>query len=432
MLAGLFWIVSAVAAGLCLYRLAVEKDLFGLGTYLLFGVYVPLFLSFCDWSSYHVQERNQWFYYLFIVFGLAVVIFLILPQGRMGMTNIRFVRRPGAVPVEVYNLIFAGCVLLENWYLSGRFFPSLAGIDIHTQRMPYIYFLTTGVYLVAVLDLLEFHITRRPRFLAYLLGAVVLNVVSKSARVDAFLCILQIMSLWMFLVFSRRDRVRKRKPRRLGFLLVVALAAVGAIRYALDTGNHRMNHFGQYTYTYAEGIGYHGPQWLGEVLPYYYGYFALSFDNLAHNLEHVAGDLALWGPNTFRALWFGLFQFDNLFGLNGSAAPRANEIRCAAAAVTTGFWDLYYDYGLLLVIPVAVSFFIYMILRRRVTGHLVRTRDLVVYFYWVPLWFLMSFDNRVYDYQVIWHLLILYLVVGRRYTMYYDQHPKMEQKGKTP
>ena len=68
----------------------------------------------------------------------------------------------------IYNLIYIACVLIENYYISGTIFPNLFGMDVHTLRMPYIYFITTGIYILSLLNILEFFCTKKKRYLLYL------------------------------------------------------------------------------------------------------------------------------------------------------------------------------------------------------------------------------------------------------------------------
>lgn len=431
MLKILFWTISILAVGLSLYQIFIKKNIFGISTYILLGVYLPLFMSFADWSAFHVEDKCDDFYYIFMLFGAILALVNLLPHGKMKMHNMRFVYKSKPIPTELFNLFFIAAILVENYYVSGYFNPSAHGIDVHTARMPYIYFITTGVYMITILNLVDFLITKRKRYVLYMISSIAVNVVTKSARIDAAICVVQIVSVCIFYYFSKREvpdknTSRGKKKSKLPFLIVMAVIVAAVVLIALNVGNNRMNHYGKYELQYSDGILYDGPQFMGEVMPYYYGYFALSFDNLAYNLAQNNVSPNYIGLNTFRTLWFGVLQFDNLFGLSGSEATRANVIRCKAAAVATGFWDMFYDYEYLVFIPFIVMFLIYMLLRRKVTQSIVKAEHVVLYFYWVPLWFLLSFDNRVFDYQVLWHVVILYFLIKSRYKLVYEGHPEYD------
>lgn len=434
MLNVIFWIVSIAAVVSAVYHIVVKKDLYGVSTYILLGVYLPLFMSFLDWSYYHISDKGEVFYYIFILFGMIFFIFNLLSQSRIMMTNLRFSikKRKRRMPVGIYNLIYIACVLIENYYISGTIFPNLFGMDVHTLRMPYIYFITTGIYILSLLNILEFFCTKKKRYLLYLVMSLLINVVTKSARVDAFICVVQIVSLCGFYYLSKRnlikerDKIKQKKKKRWPAIILLGCLMAGIITYSLDVGNDRMNKFGLYSMRYEDGIGYQGPEFIGEVLPYYYGYFALSFDNLAYNTQQQESTHNYLGLNTFRTLYFGILQFDNLLGLTGSEATQENVIRCSGAAVATGFWDMYYDYGILICVPFIISFAIYVFLRKKVTKPRVQLLALAVYFYWVPIWMFLSFDNRLYDYQVLWHIIIMALLLRNRYEMEYDEISGLE------
>lgn len=434
MLSVFFWIVSIAAVGSAVYHIVVKKDLFGVSTYILLGVYLPLFMSFLDWSYYHVNNKGDVFYYIFILFGIIFIIFNMLSQSKIRMTNLRFSikKKKRRMPVGIYNLIYITCVLVENYYISGTIVPNLFGMDVHTLRMPYIYFITTGIYILSLLNILEFLCTKKKRYLLYLFTSLLINVVTKSARVDAFICVVQIVSLCSFYYLSKRDlikeknKIKQKKRKRWPAIILLGCMMAVIVNYSLNIGNNRMNRFGLYSMKYEDGIGYQGPRFVGEVLPYYYGYFALSFDNLAYNVQQQEGAYNYLGLNTFRTLYFGILQFDNLFGLTGSKATQENMIRCPGAAVATGFWDMYYDYGIFIFVPIIISFTIYVFIRRKLTKPRVKILSFAVYFYWVPIWMFLSFDNRLYDYQVLWHLIIMTLLLRNRYEMGYDEISRIE------
>jgi hypothetical protein len=383
-------------------------------------------MSFLDWSPYHVADRSLEFYLMFISLNIICFISAIIPQGNISqIKNVEFYRKSRVIPIEVYNVIYIACVFIENYYLSRYFFPSAHGIDVHTGRMPFIYFITTASYVVAMGDVIEFLSTHKIRYVAYAVVAIIINVVTKASRIDAFISFVQVGSLLLFYLLSKERKVvagstvRRKKKRRLPIIILAAVIIFIVASRSIKVGNDRMNSNGRYNLVYSNGIGYSGPETTTEFLPYYYGYFALSYDNLAYNMQCVDTKNNYIGLNTFRCLYFGVLQFDNILGLDGGESSRANEVRCRAAAVTTVFWDFHYDFGMFAFIPIAITFYIAGMLSNR----LKRKQDiysLLIYFFLVPLWMFGSFDNRIYDYQIIWQVVLIWLLYRKRFVMVTD------------
>ena len=411
-----FWLTTLMAIIISCFYIFKRKDYFSILTYNLLGIYLPLLVSFFNWSTFSVSKNGNLFCYVFLCLNIACILYCFLPYYKLnGLEDIKIYRRKHVIPIVFINAVYIACVLIENIYLSGMLFPGLAGIDVHTGRMPGIYFLTTATYIVVVTDLLEFIASGKIRCLVYAAISFLTNIISKSSRVDAGIATIQISSLLLF-IFLSKGRKKKVSIKRIVIICVLVIFLMLLINEGIAIGNNRMNSNGKYNTVYSDGIGYSGPEMDNELLAYYYGYFPMSFDNLAYNLKTVSPDFNGIGLNSFRCLYFGILQFDNLFGLDGSTAVKNKIIRCRAAAVPTIFWDFYYDYDVLVFIPIAITFLIAFSLRRK----LARERtviSMIVYFYWVPMWMFGSFDNRSYDYQTIWHILILYLFFKRRYLL---------------
>lgn len=411
-----FWSTSFLSILFILFHIVGKKDYFSILTYTLLGFYLPLFMSFCNWSSYSIQDKGSLFYYICTCVNIACSIYCILPAKSFNkVKSIRIVKNVSKIPIEFINLFYIACVLVENVYLSGFLFPSLAGIDVHTGRMPGIYFITTAVYIVVVADFLEFLATKKKRYLIYATVSFSINVISKFSRVDAGIASIQVGSLLLSYFLSKHSNT-KALGKKFLVLFLCACTVFFLANKGIEIGNNRMNKNGRYSLVYSKGLGYTGPESDNELLAYYYGYFPMSFDNLAYNLQHVQSNFNGIGLNSFRALYFGILQFDNFLGLDGGEAVKNKIVRCKAAAVPTIFWDFYYDYDILVFIPILVTFSIaYYLMKQLVDRQSVTS--LIIYFYWVPLWMFGSFDNRSYDYQVIWHILMMYFLFRHRYQM---------------
>lgn len=410
----LFWCITVLTLIIVIIYIIKNRSYFSILTYTVFGVYIPLFMSFFNWSSYSVIDKGILFYWVFISLDIVCIIYCILPIKPMNkIDEILVQRKKNVFPLEILNIIYIGSVLIENKYLSGFFFPSLHGIDVHTGRMPGIYFITTAIYIIVISTLLEYVSTKKIRYILYAVVAFLINVISKSSRIDAAITFVQIGSILLFYFFYKNNS-KKGLIKKITFILICLIVSFFIINGGIKVGNNRMNSNGLYNLVYSEGIGYKGPKTKNEILEYYYGYFPMSFDNLAYNLQYNKSKMNLIGLNSFRCLYFGILQFDNLFGLNGSSAPRSNIIRCKAAAVTTIFWDFYYDFDIFIFVPIFVVFIIAYWLSKKIT----KKQNLVylmIYFYWIPLWMFSSFDNRSFDYQVIWHILLINFLLKKRY-----------------
>lgn len=420
----LYWILTIITILILITRIIFKKDYFSLNTYILIGIYFPLIMSSFNWSYLHIDDKPYVFYMIFIIFDLLAIFFSLLPQKNFEFSDFVIIKKESKIPVEVYNIIYFLCVSIENIYASGYIFPSFHNIDIHTSRMPYIYFITTGIYIFSFINIMEFFSTKKKKYLIYVVALIAFNIITKSSRIDAFMCLVQLLSLLLLYYFSNKKmkmidgKVVKKKRSRKFIIIASVVFAITMVFVGMNIGINRMNSNGKYDLSYSDGIGYTGPEFGGGVISYYYGYFPLSFDNLAYNLKY--GDIK---PNyiglcSFRTFYFGLLQFDNLFELDGGSASRANIIRSKAAAVATGFWDFYYDYEAFFFIPLIISFISYIYLKNKLSRKKRNILSLAIYFYWVPLWMFLSFDNRIYDYQVILHIIIMAIIIPKRYELF--------------
>ena len=95
------------------------------------------------------------------------------------------------------------------------------------------------------------------------------------------------------------------------------------------------------------------------------------------------------------------FNVDQLGDIAG------NLITSVSATVPTGFWDYYYDYGILLFIPIVVAFFLCWLFLNNAHKEKETLNKRTIYFWYVSLWFLMSFQNTMFSSVVIVSGLIL-------------------------
>lgn len=417
-MAAIFWITTISCISVWVYRM-VKKDYFSILTYVVFGIYLPVFLYFAKWSTLITVPVQSDFYYIFICFNfiLLFVQFFDPVIKNNGVTQIRFKLNSGLI--IAIDAIYVVSMLIENYLGSGFLLPALHGIDIHTFHAPLLFYISGASYVIIAFNTL-YALSAKRGFLLFDLLVIALLFVGKSARMDAFIAIVEIASLVIFtgVVQLRRkisvDEGIEKKSFEKRRHVIRAAAAVGLaclVLIAVNIGNDRMNHYGTYDLKYEEGIGYDGPELFGNIMAYYYGYFPFSFCNLNNNIAFVGYHEKYIGQDSFRAFYFGILQSDNLFDLPLNEANDSKVIVTRGATVTTGFWDFYFDYGELCFIPMIMSMIIYVLLRQNLMRNAkAKPSAFLSYFYWVPLWFFMSFNDTIWDTCVLVNLSILLLV----------------------
>lgn len=411
----IFWITTGACIACWVARL-LNRDYFSILTYVVLGIYLPMFLYFAGWSYLFTSSIQIDFYYIFICFNLALLFVQPFDPVMNRTTTYQFVLCCSSKLVIVVNCIYIAAMLAENYLGSGYFLPALHGIDIHTYHAPVLFWVTGATYIVMAIDTLSglFH---QKRFLLLDLVIIALLFVGKSARMDVFISIIQTVSLLIFANISKvkkdksGSRIKASKLKKKILSAVLACALIAIVLFAVNVGNTRMNHYGQYDIQYSDGIGYKGPEFFGDAMAYYYGYFPFSFYNLNVNIALVGPHENYIGQDSFRSLYFGILQFDNVFDMPLNEANDSKIIVTKGATVTTGFWDFYYDYGQYCYIPMIISMVLYILLRRNLFNNsFQKSSSILSYFYWTPLWFFMSFNNTVWDTCVLVNLILLLLI----------------------
>lgn len=394
------------------FGLVFLKDYYGVNTFIALGIIIPLILYFLNWSTLITSRRSLWFDYIFIVL-IVVSVFYALAVRNVKLVGLRANERieitsNGRILIPFMNVIYVLAYLLENYLGSHTLFPNLNHVDIHTYAAPILSYVTSSGFVILALDLYNWKATRKVRNLFAFAVVLLLPTISRSARMQMMQAAVQIIALYFFI---RNANPRKRHPQNkvLTTIVLTAFVFVGGVGLMVFT-NYRMNHFGQYSLSYTSIIGYSGPKWL-EFLSPYYGYFPLSFNNLNINLLslHVSHDFL--GLYSFACLFFGIFQMDNLFGISTQGAVNGILVTSTAATVPTGFWEFYYDYGILLFIPIVVAFVICAFLKIKAaherSGMVYRT----LYFFYIPLWFLMSFQNVLFGTNIIISMILIAVLI---------------------
>lgn len=413
----LFWVAFTAFCLLALFRL-FKGDVFGIYGYVLFGVYVPLGLFFVGWSGYVDPRIQTAFYVLFIQFSVVLCAFMITEGDYLKPLQGKIRSRRRGLVVVAMTFVFVACTLTENQMGSGVFLPALSGIDIHTYHAPIIVYVTKSIYVVCGANLFAIVSADRwwKRFLHIFLISVVLFVFvfGKSARIEVAMLLVQLAGLGLFLggraIWSHIGRIRPSVV--IGSVALMLLV----VRVFASVGDSRSSHYGQYDVAdYGTSIDYTGPQLLGKWMSWYYGYFPLSFNNLNLSIGSSGIGHSLLGFDAFKWLYFGLFQFDNLLGMDAYNADHHSVYLIPQAIVTTGFWDIIYDFGYFSFLVFVLSLLYYRFLKKRVQSDHASLGDIGVYFYWVPTWFFMSFQNFSFDVFVASNIIFCYLLFPRLY-----------------
>lgn len=416
-----FWVTFLIFLGLSSYQIIAKKNYFGLHTYLLLGIYLPILLLFAGWSSLAEKTIDDVFYFLFAELGI-VAGFFVLIEPETGTAQLKIVQLGKSKTIVVISFVYCLLCLLENYIGSGYLLPSLAHVDIHTYRAPLLGFLTkAGFFPVCCINVYAVmangSIRRKALHLGVICAILVLYVFGKSARMEVCIIALQLVSVCIF--FSLRSPKRRRVntiPKKYIVLVLVGVCAIGAVFVA--SGANRASQFGAYdVLSYADAIGYQGPDFLRDASAWYYGYFPMSFNNLNLSIKFVEPHYNFLGVDLFRFLYYGIFQLDNFLDFNIYAAEEAGKYVSDQMAVKTGFWDIYYNYGLASFVVFALAFAVYHKMKVGIESAQPKIWQISFYFYWVPTWFFMSFQNTSFDVYLIGILAILYVLTTRLFKL---------------
>lgn len=418
-----FWITTIACICTWIFRMC-KGDYFSILTYVVWGIYLPMFLFFAGWSVLFLTPIQDDFYWIFIVFNMLLLLFQFVDPIVKLPRRLRFSYKLGPVFLVVVDSIYLLAMFIENYMGSGKILPGLAGIDIHTFHAPLFFYITGATYIVVALNTLA-ALDGKKWLLSFDILVVVLLFFGKSARMDAFIAIVECISLVAFIgiteaINGAKERSDKgpSKIKKVITAVLVSIVLLFVVQAGINIGNNRMNSYGRYDITYGDGIGYSGPELFGDALSLYYGYFPFSFYNLNNNIACVGQQGTFAGVNSYRSLYFGVLQFDNLFNVPLNEANDSKVIVTKGATVTTGFWDFYYDYGRYCMIPLAITLGIYILLRHSLANnHRKSPTCIIAYFYWAPLWFFMSFNDTVWDTCVLINLLLIAVISKRAFTL---------------
>lgn len=413
-----FWTTICLTVMCWIWQLK-HHDYYNWLTYIILGIYLPLALYMCGWSTLIYKQISDEFYLIFIYFNFTLaVVFLIEnldSRTARGFDSSPFliVLKERLVPIEAINLLVAIALLAENYITTGSVVPALVGLQDHTSHASGLVYITNSQYFILAADLFFYIATRKKRYLLYIVILIMLPMVTRASRMSSMMEIVSIISLYLYL---RRYYVSQNKPHSPRSLKQIIAALTGCIilifviNAMVNLGASRMNHYGTYDYLYSTNIGYTGPKIFGEAGAWYYGYFPLSFNNLNINVTFNVCGMSYIGLSSFKAFYYGILHFAS-FGVPTDIANTAKIVISPNCTVVTGFWDFWYDYGPLCFIPMVVSGVIYLALKRRLCRANKNPMNVALYFYWVPLWAFMSFNDTAYFDCVFNNMIITYAVI---------------------
>lgn len=398
------------------YVFFIQKQRFSIITYITAGVYFPLFLYLLYWSD--LSDRTESFVFDYIFVTLAVLCTIYVANAYKGKnSHIRsidgriYVTKFGRQLYGLINCTYIVLYFLENYLGSGSFVPGLVGIDIHTYSAPIISYFTNAQYLLLAYNYYYYKSTKRKSAIAFSLVDIIIPVITRLARMSIVMAIVQIGSLILFFetdtIKKTISKFEKKKIRRIKQTIFL-VAAIGFVALSTFT-QYRMNlHNAEFTYGF--GIAFSGPK-RAEWLAPFYGYFPMSFNNLKINILRRKVTHNYIGLYSFFSLYFGLLQVDNLFGIDTTGQLKNRLITNGLATVPTAFWDYYYDFDLLLVIPIIVAMFISYKFEKKSRKESKKLTYRTLYFWYVPYWFFTSFQNTLFLAPAIVVAMLTYYII---------------------
>lgn len=388
---------------LALHSIIAEKRVLGLNIFVLVGIYVPMGFYYLGWSLYIDADVSDNFYLIFSYLNMFLILYNMLVKDGYTFDASMFPSTASKSFVLLSNVVYVLLFGIESYMGSGSFAPALAGIDIHTYSAPIIAFVTRSLYAFVIMNFLAYITTKQRRYLLMIAILIALPVVTRNMRITSTIALVQFASfaaVYFAATWNSSSRldvlrnVRKAVQKKKLAVVVVVIIAVAFVGGAASMTNDRMSHYGRYDLNYSTEIAYTGPDFMSDVISVYYGYFPLSFNNLNLSLKYGEAEHNYIGLYSYKSLYFGILQWDNVFGLN-PAEPDAPNHRVAAspsANVATAFWDYWYDYGYFCFIPIAAM----VSICGWITSRLQKKPTLLLltqYHYFIPLVFFQSFQN---------------------------------------
>ncbi|MCH4013381.1 MAG: oligosaccharide repeat unit polymerase [Solobacterium sp.] len=403
-----------------IYVFFKKKNYLHVITFITWGIFFPLALYQLNWSNLIETANNGVFSYLIVTIAIISIVFtfstLDLRPKKISLNEKIRITRFGKNSFLFLNLLFVSLYLLENYMGSGSLIPGLVGIDIHNKySAPLISYITNSSFLFVSFDYLCYKATKRKYYLLWMILIISIPVITRSSRMVMVISIVQLLCLYALFEKEKRQMIKKEKKQSRRRNLAIAVVIIATAIFLMAFTNYRMSHYGIYDITYQQITGWSGPSWLTWMAPFY-GYFALSFNNLKINImrRHITHNYL--GIYSFASFYFGLLQIDNIFGIPGSGQTKGNYITNGAANVPTGFWDFYYDYGVFFFIPFIIALLILLYFLKRASKNN-RLQFKVLYCWYVTYFAFMSFQNTLFMSTSLIGAFLIYFVIKRSFTV---------------
>lgn len=381
-----------------------RKDLLSPGQIVFFFVIVNIFLYLRSYSDFiKIDNIDPSVYFMFIAI-IVIFLFITLFTRRI---NVRFddilyrLKRPKLMYIiNVANIVL---VFVENLVGSGTLIPTIHAIDIHTFSMPIISLFTRSIGFLLILNYIHYANSKKKTFVALSFIVVLLPMVTRAARMTSVIAIVQFV---VFYIIMNKNRIHNNfkqisKFALIGILIVVIMTAVA---------EYRMVNYNDYHGAYSETIKYTGYEDRLGVLPMYYGYFVLGYENLNLSIKNIKshGDIYTNGLYTFAPVFVGIFQFDNLFSefpdRDYANTYRLNNV--STATVPTGFFKFFLDFGDFAFLSIIIYGFLTLLLYNKI-----RKNKFYASYYSIlaGAWALMSFQNVLIEATTLYNIIFLFL-----------------------
>lgn len=381
-------------------------------TYIFWGIYFPLLLYQFRWSKLIDRSNSFYFNYIFICLTIICLMYSFFSYKNPGIGPLKgkvVVTKFGKQIFYILNIGYILLYLFENYLGAGTLFPGLNGIDIHTYAAPLISYITNAQFLLLCYNYFYYKAKKNKLSLIFIICIVLMPIVTRLSRMSVVISLVQFFSLILFMETgkNKKNKLAKTKSRKIKFVIVF-LVVFGFVGLSVFTQYRMEMHSADYSY--LKGIRFIGPSNLAWLAPYY-GYFPLSFNNLKINILYRSIKHNYVGLYSFSCLYFGLFQIDNLLGLSTTGYLNNRIILTGLATVPTGFYEYYYDFGVFLFVPILVAILITYYFEKKGAGEKERLTYRTLYYWYVPYWFFMSFQNMLFQSTAIIVGLLIYFVI---------------------
>lgn len=301
------------------------------------------------------------------------------------------------------NLINIGLVFVENYVGGGVLIPTLYGIDIHTFSMPLISLYTRSIGFLIIFNYLFFINSKQKRYILLSVLVVLLPIITRSARMTSVIAIIQFMIF--YIIINKRFIYNNFKK-----IVKLALISIAVVVFLTSIAQYRMKNYNNYFRPYSDTILYTGYEDNLGVLPMYYGYFVLGYENLNLSIQNIKFNSGIhtYGIYTMAPIFTGIFKFDNIFD-NYPARSYANSFRLrnvSTATVPTGFYEFFLDFGDFAFISIFIYAGILLIFYNKIR------KDSFYLGYYAILagaWALMSFQNVLIEVTTFYNLIFLFI-----------------------